>query len=163
MWLKCRHLRALQPQQNIRALRKARNDELSDDLILDLVFPSAWDQADAPNDGAVAQGRIFPIPNNAEYLRDNQKKMELAIANAIATLSPDIKIEAIDFGGFSRLREASETVLQRWQRTQTFFGSPAVDGYFFAGAEARLNEAADGSVGRRAGKAAETFLRNRIT
>lgn len=159
-FFKVRHLLTLGEEDLVKAMRKAGDQDIGDRLFLELIFPSGLADVTSPSNGRIAQGYLYPVPNSKKTLEKKIDALTDAAARALECVLPSAKIKAVDFLGFENLKAGCEPVIRQWARSNALTGASALEGYFFAGDEARLGTHFDGYLGRRAALNAISFLEN---
>jgi phytoene dehydrogenase-like protein len=155
----------------VRAIGAARRGGAESPLVMEAVFPSVFDPGLAPAHGHVVSALVHPValrePADAEF-------RALVAASAKATLermAPGVgdRIVATDVvlagdpkheDGASSLA-ARPNLLERWGRAQALT-APAIAGYHFCGAEARIADGLNGAAGRRAAQSAIRYFKERV-
>lgn len=154
-----RHVATIAYDQLQSTLRKTRKGLISDELMLDVVFPTSYGQGSAPENSMIAHGFIYPVPNDLEKLKAENEALIKAASTAMRRILPDVGIEAVEFFDHANLKEARDPVLVEWSRARAITGASAIDGYFFAGDEAQIGLTTDGGVGRRVATEAMHYLK----
>ncbi len=152
-----------------RAYRLAREGDVADELMMEIVFPNVFEEGWAPPTGSLGAGWLHPVPyreNPDEAFRD---KVRIAALSTIEKIAPGAggRLEAIDVALASDIAEkfgmapqgygASCAVLAEAQRAQVLRGASGIGGVFFCGPEAQVGQGVSGAAGRSAARAALRF------
>ena len=159
-------------QQMRRAYRIARNGEVSPELLMEIVFPSAFEEGWAPENGNLGAGWIYPAPYRATDIEATREKLTTAALNTFCKIVPGARdrLDAIDvqlasdsgasIGLASHGFGGRGPVLAEAQRTRIVRSSSGVDGIFFCGPEAQIGHGASGAAGRHAARVAVQYSRS---
>lgn len=156
-----------------RAFNAARRGEVAAPLMLEAVFPSAFEAGLAPEGCHVVSTIAHPVPFNEapdEALADAvgaaaretfEKMAPGAGARLVAT---DVRLaadEAASAGFPAESRAAQAGVLSAWARAQRLETASGIAGYFFCGPEAQVGPGLSGAAARRAARRATRYLKER--
>ena len=156
-----------------RAYRMARNGEVAAELLMELVFPSMFEEGWAPPNGNLGSGWLHPVPYISGADKDLRERIQIAALNTIEKIAPGAgeRLEGIDvtlvsdmtskYGMSSYDFSGAGPVLAEAKRAQTLRGASGIRGVFFCGPEAQVGHGVNGAAGRAAGKAAIAFNRRR--
>ncbi|MGE0409891.1 MAG: hypothetical protein AB7P23_11605 [Amphiplicatus sp.] len=156
-----------------RAYAAARRGEVAAPLIMEALFPSAFDPSLAPEGAHVASALLHPVPFRAEADAGLKATIAAAARATFAEVAPGIadRIEAVDIrlasdeaaasGAPAEIFAAAPSVIDAWARARRIAAASGVEGYFFCGPEAQIAPFPSGAAGRRAARAAARHHRTR--
>lgn len=156
-----------------RAYRMARNNEVAAELLMEVVFPSIFEEGWAPPNGNLGSGWLHPVPYIAGPDKDLRERIQIAALNTIEKIAPGAgeRLEAIDVTLVSDMAAKSSLladdfngagpVLADAKRAQILSGTSGIRGVFFCGPEAQAGHGVNGAAGRHAGMAAVAFSRKK--
>ncbi|MEE2690733.1 MAG: hypothetical protein VX640_04235 [Pseudomonadota bacterium] len=129
-------------------------------LIMEAIFPSAFEKALAPEGGHSASALLHPVPYVPEADANYVAAVERAARAAFDKLAPGAaeRIVAVDV---APPEPAAPPVLTAWTRARALAGASGVKGYFFCGPEAQIGRGFIGAAGRRVAQAAIRFSRGK--
>jgi phytoene dehydrogenase-like protein len=160
-------------EELLRGHGAARRGEVASPVIMEALFPSAYDRSLAPAGCHVVSAWLHPVPFRAEEDAELKEKVVDAARDAFKRIAPsladlvlavDVRLpadEAKASGMAAELFAASPSVLQGWSRARRLTEASGVAGYFFCGPEAQIGPGISGAAGRRAAREAIRFSKTR--
>ena len=142
------------------AARAGWPDGAAGPVIMETIFPSAFEKGLAPEGGCIASALLHPVPYR-EMLDDAWfKAVEDATRATFERLAPGSadRIVAIDIAA---PEPAAPPALAAWTRARALSGTSGVKGYYFCGPEAQIGHGFIGAAGRRAAQSAIRFSKGK--
>lgn len=160
------------PTESLRAaFADAKSGYVPDNLILEAIFPYAFDEE--KNDEKIQLMSVFahPLPLMEAPDKDHRKAVRDAIVRALAKFAPkienrieeeDLRLPADFAHGDARPGDfaSPDSVLQQLSRAAATTSASRIRGLFFCGPEAQIGDGVCGVPGRNAARAAITFAKN---
>jgi phytoene dehydrogenase-like protein len=155
------------------AYGSARRGDVSAPLIMEAIFPTAFDKDLAPSRGHVVSAIAHPVPFReapdpalrAQIARAAKRTFEMIAPSAVGRLiEVDVRLaadEALRSGAPADAFAATPAILESWARARTLWSSSGIAGYYFCGPEAQIGQAASGAAGRRAAQAAIRYAKSK--
>ena len=156
-----------------RAYRDARTGEVAPELLMELVFPSAFDEGWAPPNGQLGVGFIHPIPFYETDEVDFRTRLRATILRTFDRVAPgaEDRVEGVDivtpadmataFGLPARCFAGAGAAPDEARRASASINASGIEGLFFCGPEAQVGRSLSGAAGRRAGKNAAKYARRK--
>ena len=156
------------------AFASARRGEVEGPLIMEAIFPSAFDPTLAPEKACVVSAIVHPVPFRSAA--DDAFREQIAAAARLTferiapgagarIIATDVRIasdEANASGAPARAFASPPGVVAAWARSRKLAGAAGIEGYFFCGPEARIGLGLNGAAGRRAAQAAIRYARQKV-
>ena len=153
-----------------RLFALARRGEVAGPMIMEAVFPSAYDPSLAPEKSCVVSALVHPVPfretadeafreSVAAKARETFERMAPGVAARI--LRADVRL-ASDEAKETGALDAAPSVLAAWARARKLTRGSGIDGYFFCGPEAQIGPGLGGAAGRLAAEAATLYARRKV-
>lgn len=151
----------------------ARRGEVHSPLIMEAIFPTAFDKGIAPAKGHVVSAIVHPVPYHEAPDPVLRSRIASAARKTFEFIAPsaggrvveiDVRLpadEAARSGAPADAYAASPAVLEAWARARALAAASGIAGYFFCGPEAQIGPAASGAAGRRAAQAAIRFAKSK--
>jgi phytoene dehydrogenase-like protein len=155
------------------AFAAARRGEVSAPLIMEAIFPTAFDKDLAPAKAHVVSTIVHPVPFHqspdpalrSQISRAAKRTFEMIAPSAVGRLiETDVRLpadEAIRSGAPVDAFAATPAILEAWARARTLESASGIGGYFFCGPEAQIGPVAGGAAGRRAAQAAIRYAKSK--
>lgn len=143
------------------AWRVAAEGSAAAPLLMELTFPSAFDEGLAPEGAHVAAATLHPVGiDPGTRSADWRGAVEAAARQTFERLAPGVggAIRAFDILG---TEEGAEPTLAAIERARRLEQASRLEGFFFCGPEAAIGRGPSGLAGRRAAQAAIAHLRDR--
>lgn len=153
----------------------ARRDDLAGPMIMEVIFPSAYDPTLAPEKGSVVSALVHPVPLRQsadnkfrKAIADKARKTFERIAPGVAAriIAVDVRLSCDEPQGqgetSARMLEAAPSMLAAWARARQLTQASGIGGYFFCGPEAQIGRGLSGAAGRRAAQAAIRYARRKV-
>ena len=156
-----------------RSFRMARDGEVDAELLMEVVFPSSFEEGWAPPNGNLGSGWVHPIPYRAGTEKNLRERVQIAALNTIEKIAPGAgeRMEGMDVTLISDLKKKSPlageefggagAVSDEARRAQLLGNAAGIRGIFFCGPQAQVGHGVNGAAGRRAGLAAIKFCRKK--
>jgi phytoene dehydrogenase-like protein len=157
-----------------RAFGAARRGEVGGPLIMEAVFPSAYDPTLAPEKSCVVSAIAHPVPWREGADESFREAIAASARNTFERIAPgsasriiatDVRLAsdiADEAGAPSMMLAAAPAVVAAWARARRLTQGSGVDGYFFCGPEAQIGPGLSGAPGRRAAEAAVRYFRRKV-
>lgn len=157
-----------------KAYRMARDGEASSELLMELVFPSVYEEGWAPPNGNLAAGWLHPVPFEAESSVAMRGQVRAAAIKTLERIAPGAqeRLEAVEVRLADDLAQSSGLAPSTFSGARGVFdavtlaraatGASGVDGVFFCGPEAQIGPGVNGAAGRNAGRAAVRYARRDV-
>lgn len=156
----------------------ARRGGVADPLILEAIFPSAFEAGVAPAGGHVVSAIVHPVaahPLAVKAAPDEEFRKSVAAAAAATferiapgsgkrVVATDVRLASDDAkatGSPAAAYAAAPNVVAGWARARALETASGVAGFFFCGPEAQIGRGLSGAAGRRAAAAAVRFFKRR--
>ncbi len=129
-------------------------------MIMETIFPSAFEKGLAPEGGCVASALLHPVPYRPSPDESWFRMVEEAARATFDRLAPGSaeRIVAVDI---APPEPAAPPVLAAWTRARALAGASGVKGYYFCGPEAQIGSGLIGAAGRRAAQSAIRFSKGK--
>ncbi|MEL7488901.1 MAG: hypothetical protein AAGJ87_17020, partial [Pseudomonadota bacterium] len=156
-----------------RAYHEARSGGVASDLLMELVFPSAFDEGWAPPNGQLGVGWVHPAPFFDRDPDDFREALRAAILKTFERVAPGMeeRLEAVDIATPADMAAASGMPATTFasagaapdeaRRARIAINASGVGGLFFCGPESHVGRSVSGAPGRRAGKDAAKYARRK--
>lgn len=151
----------------------ARRGGVADPLILEAIFPSAFEAGLAPQAGQVVSAIAHPVAAVAAPDAAFREAVGVAARAAFERLAPgagkrivatDVRLAADEARAMrspAAAYAAAPNVVEGWARARALEGASGISGLFFCGPEAQIGRGAAGAAGRRAALAAVRYFKRR--
>lgn len=151
----------------------ARRGEVASPLIMEAVFPSAFDPALAPDKACLVSAIVHPAPLAENPDESFRKRIADAARETFERIAPgagarivaaDVRLaadEAAARGARPQVYAAATNIVAAWSRARRLAGASGIEGYFFCGPEAQIGKGLSGAAGRRAAQKAVRYARGK--
>ncbi len=148
------------------AYHSARSGKVSAPLIIEAVFPSAFDEKAMAAKKQVLSIFAHPIPYDENPSENMRAEIMEAAIRSLELIMPGVtdRIEASELrlpadiaheSGVDPVTLAARPlILEQWARAQLLIESSGIEGFYFCGPEAQIGVGVSGAAGRVAAKAA---------
>ncbi|MFQ5562974.1 MAG: phytoene desaturase family protein [Parvularculaceae bacterium] len=156
-----------------KAYHAARSGDAAAPLIIEAVFPGAFDKTAASANGQVISVIAHPVSFDPQPSQAARKSIEEAIVASLEVMAPEISTRikaadlrlpvdlAADLDADPAAYAARPVILDQWARAQLLVQAGGVERYYFCGPEAQIGAGISGTTGRFAAKAAIEASRKR--